>query len=113
MPTQNVVPDASKILPQQPVPSTTSGTETNAAVLDRAKLVAAAKLRRKNRRGKQMKIVFPGAVTQLETDVNYTFLGFSPDVDAVTAWTLDDLEIQFRGKSGAQTTAHFHAAMTF
>jgi hypothetical protein len=112
MSTSLVVPAASKIAPQIPVAKNQSGTETNAAVQASAKEVVTCKLRKKNRRGKQMVIIFPGARTELESGTNYTLQGFSPDVDAVTAWTLDALEIRL-SKKGGETTAHFHAVLGF
>jgi hypothetical protein len=112
------VPSASQVLPALPVAKNPSNTETNAAVISTARNCAAAHLRQKNRRGKQMTVTFPGAQTSLESATNYRFEGFSPAIDnapaagGVGVWTLDDLEIKFT-KSGAQTIAHFHLPPAF
>jgi hypothetical protein len=111
MATQLTVPNASKIAPAIPVAKNQSGTETDAAVQASAKEVVTCKLRKKNRRGKQMVIIFPGARLELETATNYTLQGFSPDVDQVT-WTLDNLEIRL-SKKGGETTAYFHGVLGF
>ena len=105
------VPDANKSLPDKQTTKTDPGTETNAAVTEKAKLVALSKLRQKNRKGNEFIITFP-ILTTLESGTVYSLNGFTPDGDS-GQWVLVDCVLSFKGKSGSTTKCTFQKALTF
>jgi hypothetical protein len=100
------VPDTHTHLPG--IPATSSAhQETSPTIVNITKACSRAKLLHKNRKQNQVVIEFPGAVIAMERGTNYSFSGFTPDMDA-GVWTLHEAQIRISGKGGATTTCHFN-----
>jgi hypothetical protein len=96
------VPQESQTAPTQPTkPTPLESQETNPAITDKAKKVATAKLKQKNRKANEFVITIPLNL-QFEAGTVYTLSGFTPDANTGT-WLVTDVNHSFKGKTGSVT----------
>jgi hypothetical protein len=96
------VPQESQTPPTQPtVPTPLQSEETNPAITAKAKDVATAKLKQKNRKANEFVITMPLNL-QFEAGTVYTMNGFTKDADTGT-WVVTDVNHSFKGKTGSVT----------
>ncbi len=102
MPQRFVVPSDHTDPPAKPVvPSPLKSDETDPAVTDKAKTVALAKLKQKNRKANEFVITLPLNLA-FEAATVYKLQGFTPDAN-VNTWVVTDVTHTFRGKTGSTT----------
>jgi hypothetical protein len=99
------VPISNTVLPTVPTGVSNVPKETNATIVQKAQLTAAAKLRSKNRAQNRFEISCPLTLI-FESGAAYNFQGFGPSFDGVHI--CDDVEISLRGKGGAEVRAGFY-----
>jgi hypothetical protein len=96
------VPNNNTALPPQPtVPSPLQSSETDPTVTDKAKKVAKAKLKQKNRKANEFVLNMPLNLA-FEAASVYKLSGFTPDANAGT-WVVTDVNHTFKGKTGSTT----------
>lgn len=94
------VPRENKDLPATPgVQAPLKSDETNPDVVDKAKKVAKAKLKQKNRKANEFVILLPLNLT-FESGTVYKLQGFTPDADART-WVVTEVNHSFKAKDGS------------
>ncbi len=110
MPQRFVVPSDHTDPPAQPVaPTPLKSDETDPSVTDKAKKVAKAKLKQKNRKANEFVITLPLNLA-FEAATVYKLQGFTPDANERT-WVVTDVIHSFRGKTGSTTKVTLRRAL--
>ncbi len=96
------VPSTHTQLPPAPVvPEPLQSDETDANLVQKAKTVARAKLKQKNRKANEFVITMPLNLA-FEASTVYNLQGFTTDANAGT-WVVSDVNHTLKGKTGSVT----------